>query len=287
MSENHQPAPQDCLEEAVASFRRSTVPERPPDDAVLARIRALTEPLTIPPRVTFIERIRRMNPILRYGIIAAVVTCTILLGIDRQSETVVLADVTDAVKKHKVVRFKMIQDVIGQKGQTMTMTVYLELSLNRIRMEMDDGKGNPVINILDMKQKKLLGFFPKDKKAFRMDMQGTRKTADSFFGWLEKVRTDKNIQATEELLFGKDVLVYRLKENNGKTDLTVYVDPKTKLPVQVERKSKAPIGSPYDTWSDFVWDPKTDDSTFSIEPPVGYEFTDVPPAQPRETKKEQ
>jgi outer membrane lipoprotein-sorting protein len=60
-------------------------------------------------------------------------------------------------------------------------------------------------------------------------------------------------------------------QQNGET-LTVWVNPKTSLPLVIEQKLRVGDWEITNTFSDFVFDAKLDDSLFSLELPPGYKL---------------
>lgn len=254
----------DRLDEALAALRQMPTPDRPPDGLVLQSLRhgERLAPSSLPN--TLFEKVLRMHPCVRYGIVALVGSVLLLIGFGRRSETLLLADVMEAVARHKTVKFES-----PGRRPPITRTTYGTLDQMHARTE--NSRGN--FTIFDRAKGIFLTVFPKQKTAVINKFPG-KKSDVGFLQTLEKLENDKQTTSTQERLDGLDVVVYRLTKEGVKS--TIWVDRHTMLPVRVEDEFlRGPIAGEKTTMTGFVWDPPIPDPEkfFSVEPPAGYEVT--------------
>lgn len=130
---------EDPLDDVIAEFRRIRVPDRPPDEMVLAR---LVPPVERPgpsalPSPLLIRRLL-MLPAFRYAVAAAaliVISGWLALV---PSSTPALAEVIKATEQHKLLRFQSRQTTDDKEtGLTAsgTRTVHVDLTVPRVREE--------------------------------------------------------------------------------------------------------------------------------------------------------
>jgi hypothetical protein len=273
---NDLPSPEsDLLDEAVAAMRRMASPDRPPDQFVIDALRqSRTRRFATLPRELY-HRTLRMNPIVRYAIVALVLSAIVLVGFGRRSGTLLLADVMAAVSKHKTVRFDSKNESdsgeAGQQRPARTSTDYATLDNMHVRIEASSG----MVTILDRAKGVFLLLDPREKMARVRTFPGKMHDA-GVLGRLEELEKDKTTTSAREQFKGSEVIAYRLTKEGVKS--TILVDPKTELPVRVEMEHSRPSrrGQPPEhekvTMSNFAWDPPIADPArfFSVEPPAGY-----------------
>jgi hypothetical protein len=262
----NEPSPHegDLLDEAVAAMRRMPTPERPPDSLVLESLHHSEQLGPRPLPNTLFEKVLRMHPYVRYGIVALVGSVLLLIGFGTHSNALLLADVMKAVAKHKTVKFES-----PGRRPPITRTIYGTLDQMHARTE--NSRGN--FTIFDRAKGIFLTVFPKQKTAVLNKFAG-KKSDVGFLQTLEKLENDKQTTSTQERLDGLDVVVYRLTKEGVKS--TIWVDRHTMLPVRVEDEFlRGPIAGEKTTMTGFVWDPPIPDPEkfFSVEPPAGYEVT--------------
>jgi outer membrane lipoprotein-sorting protein len=271
----------DLLDAAIAAMRQVPTPDRPPDERVLE---GLAQAKAGPPNSisrTLYARIQHMHPAVRYAMVAAIVSAALLIGFGTRSETLLLADVVDAVTKHKTVRFEQKTEFAApnrngappngrskQNGppRAMTRTFTSYGTLDRMHARVENSNGG--IMTLDRAKGIFLNLDPKEKTARVSKFRGTRSTP-GILDILEAPEKDKRTTTSVEQLDGADVIVYRLTAEDMKT--TIWADDRTKLPVRVEMEQlKGPRQKVVMTR--FVWDPPIADPAqfFSVEPPAGY-----------------
>ncbi len=247
------------LDEAAAAMRRMPTPERPSDELVLEglrhgdrrRLRSLPN--------TLYERALRMHPFVRYGLVALVVSALLLIGFGSRSDMLLLADVMEAVTKHKTVRFD-----VNRSPRAVTQTSYGTVDTMHSRIE----GPNSQVMIVDITKGILLRLWPDEKRAIISKFPG-KASRQGFFDILDDLEKDKRTTSSPEKLDGSDVVVYRLTKEG--VNSTIWVDRKTKLPVRLEM---AQVKGRQDKvlYTHFAWDPPIADPEkfFSVEPPAGY-----------------
>ncbi|HEX4069764.1 MAG TPA: hypothetical protein VHX68_01290 [Planctomycetaceae bacterium] len=270
----------DLLDEALAALRRMPTPDRPPDSLVLESLRhgERLAPSSLPK--TLFEKVLRMHPFVRYGIVALVGSVLLLIGFGKRSGTLLLADVMKAVAKHKTVKFETKNESMaglsggsqagpGSARQRPPMTRTNYGTLDRMHVRSEDSHGG--VTTLDLGKGVFLTLFPGEKRAVVSKFPGKR-SSPGLLEIIERLENDKQTIASQEQLDGVDVVVNRLTKDNVKS--TIWVDRYTLLPLRVEREMLQ--GSPQKTtMTGFVWDPPIPEPEkfFSVEPPAGYEVT--------------
>jgi hypothetical protein len=146
MSENHQPD-HDRLEEAIEAFQRMTVPDRPLDAEVLARLGDGRGHKTGPTSTAiFSKRRYLMRRILVPSAAAAVVLLVAGLGLLLLNNTpaFALGDVVKAAEKHKLVKYKNAETAevkpgtgSGNPSETSISTAYADLQAPRFRQQFE------------------------------------------------------------------------------------------------------------------------------------------------------
>jgi hypothetical protein len=261
---NDLPSPEsDLLDEAVAAMRRTASPDRPPDRYVLDALRQsrIRRFATLP--LKLYHRTLRMNPVIRYAIVALVLSVIVLVGFGRHSETLLLADVMAAVSKHKTVRFDSKNEWPDTQRSTRTATSFGTLDNMHVRIEASDG----TVTTLDRAKGIMLLLDPQTKMAHVRTFPGKMHDA-GVLGRLEELEKDKRTTSAREQFNGSDVIAYRLTKEGVKS--TILVDPKTELPVRVEMEMLRDHEK--QTMWNFTWDPPIADPAkfFSVDPPAGY-----------------
>ena len=269
---NEHPAQDDRLAEAVAAACRMAVPSPPPAELVLNRLRQ-SETVTIRsiPRVLY-NRIRRVNPVSRYGFVALALSALVLIGFGGRAQAILLADVVKAIAKHKTVRFEEEHETNVGREHHRTSTVVG--TMDRVHFRMESSAGN--LQIMDRAKGTTLQLDPQRKTALVVKFP-RGKDQFGFLAVIEQLENDRATTSARERLDGLDVVVYRLEKEGVKS--TIWVDTKTKLPVRMEmerlRVQAEKVGGMKQktTMTHFVWDPPIEnpDKFFSVEPPPGYE----------------
>jgi outer membrane lipoprotein-sorting protein len=270
----------DLLDEALAALRQMPTPDRPPDSLVLESLhQAHRGNLSAAPN-TLYQRVLRMHPFVRYGIVTLVGSLLLLIGFGSRSGTLLLADVMKAVAKHQTVKFETTNESPaglsggsqagpGSAKQRPPMTRTNYGTLNRMHVRSEDSRGG--VTILDLGKGVFLTLFPGDKRAVVSKFPGKRSSL-GLLEMIEQLENDKQTISSQEQLDGVDVVVYRLTKDHVAS--TIWADRRTMLPLRAEMEMlKGPRQK--STMTGFVWDPPIADleKFFSVEPPAGYEVT--------------
>jgi outer membrane lipoprotein-sorting protein len=263
------------LDEAAAAMRRMPAPERPPDELVLERLRQGDRRGLRSLSNTLYQRALRMHPLVRYGFVALVVSVLVLIGFGTRSETLLLADVMEAVSKHKSVRFESTNEpAAGPKGPQaarfnakrppIKRTTYS--TLDRMHARIENSLGGFIT--IDRAKGVYLTVFPEEKRAVIQNFPGKQSTL-GLLELIEELEKDKQTTSTEEQLEGHAAVAYRLTKD--RVTSTIWADRNTKLPLRAEMEMlRGPRQKT--TMSGFVWDPPVadPDKFYSVEPPAGY-----------------
>ncbi len=271
------------LDDAVAAMRRTPVPQRPPDRFVLDALTTTEGRRLGRIPLQLLQRIKRVNPIVRYSIVATILAALALTSWGRRSETLLLADVVTAMSKHKTLRFESKRERLPAKApgnprelsdetkrglgggrQPITDISYGTLDTMHARIEHSRGG----LTIIDQAKGILLQLDPQEKTAVARKFPPVMKR-NGFFAILDELMKDKATIATNEQLDGVPVVVYRLTKEDMNS--TIWVDRATELPVRMVMENSGPVQQ-RTTMSNFVWDPPIADPVafFSVDPPAGY-----------------
>jgi hypothetical protein len=263
------------LDEAAAAMRRMPTPDRPPDELVLEGLRHGERRSLRSLSNTLYQRVLRMNPLVRYGFVALVVSVLLLIGFGTRSETLLLADVMEAVSKHKSVRFESTNEsVAGAKGPQAApfnanrppIKNMMYATLDRMHVRIENPRWG--YTTLDRAKGVFLTVWPKEKRAVINKFPGKRSDT-GFLEMIEELEKDKKTTSTHEQLEGREAVVYRLTKDRVKS--TIWADRKTKLPLRAEMDMlRGPRQKT--TMTGFAWDPPVADPEkfYSVEPPAGY-----------------
>jgi hypothetical protein len=310
------------LDEAIDVLRTMRVPDRPKhaDAELLARLAAGLLPTT---SSVSQSRRRILMRVTKWSLAVSVLAIAVGMLFLGSSSTPALADVLKAAEKHKLVKYKLTQGCETKDGTSVIPSVdtaYADLRAPRFRrvgsspgmhkggldfesvfvtdwskdvtMHMitevitEKGKTDPEV-IAYLKMFERIGVPRKEvtlNTAHGDDTSATSRQYKSMLENLRELETHKDVVTTKSKLNGKDVLKYRIEEDNKTTILTV--DAMTKLPVKLEEECTDPkklhptISKSLYELSDFEWDPelkgfKNLDEMFSTTPPKeGYKVED-------------
>jgi hypothetical protein len=299
----------DALDEVVDQFRKMPAPDRPADTEVLARFAA--QNITFhPARISnpFLKRIL-LHPAFRYGTAATVVFAATSWLILNSASPLVLGDVIKAAEQHKVVRFTIIHgeqpiDSKAIRRDKRISTAYIDLRSPRFRWELSGKSVDNVIEfrqviILDDKAKRYVSLVVDEKHAkdetqaaairesrkevYKHATIGSVSAKDmgqpfnsvtrekSLLDNLRDLEAHKETVAAKAKLDGRDVVIYRLKDE--KKTSTFWVDAESKLPIRA--KYEYVDGDKW-TYTDFEWDPNVKDPErlFNTTVPDGFTIFD-------------
>ena len=295
MSENDLNAGSDVLDQAIASFRRMPVSDRPPDQSIVELLASHGR------SERHFWNDRTLRPILGsrvfpYAAAAAAALAVTIWLLVNPSPSVALAGVIRSVERHQVVRYHQHEVALTRNVPVAPdRTVIADLRQFRIRSEsrvrvgtiesvsvaIQDAKkdrtlhvdtdtetqtGQPIVRVA------LLEKVLRDDFKPLCDLRPLRPLLDE----LHDLKGHRQTTVSRDTLDGRPTLKYALQDEDR--SITAWVDPETNLPIRMENEQTAPDGSRYRfIFSDFQWDPPVGnlDEVFSVEPPKGYVFRDT------------
>jgi len=286
------PHQSDIVDEAFYAMRGSQPPEGPSTQALEQTLQAMHQAQQKSNRISLVERIRNMNKFIKYPMAAAIVLA-------------VFAGATYMLVSHSAgVAFADVKQQIEQ-AQTMTLTATVNMksfpkpmvwkmyfkSPGLMRQEitleeppatapsatqpMTAMRTQKVISIVDIDMPKVKGItlIPAQKKAmvmecnFSPEMLAQGAGRQNFLEVLKKAVAGEHEDLGAKAIAGRKVKGYRCgKPLVGTMD--IWVDASTGDPVQVDQTLPNDIGTIIMT--DFVVNPKLDDSLFDMSVPEGY-----------------
>jgi hypothetical protein len=280
MSKHLGPTP-DALAEAIRAFQGMSVPDVPPDAAILAWLG--DERADKPPSRS--GSLKRRGKLMRLLIPGAAAAVLVLGGMGLLllpgTASPALADVVKAAAKHKLVRYQeqQITDTKEQSGAILTSTVYADFTAPRLyrASRLRDRQGEFVL--LSVHDGKHHLTTDSRQKTARLDF--APKGYKSLLCCLEEFEQKQGVTREKSDLEGQPTVLYRYAE--GKQTILLWVDAKTKLPLRLAQTFLDP--SPGVTrrtlvWTDMAWDPelpprfRSPDELFSTQPPDGYTLDD-------------
>jgi outer membrane lipoprotein-sorting protein len=182
------------------------------------------------------------------------------------------------VLESKTVKYKMIVEMKGPPGRTLTSEVML-LDGTRMRQVTELPEMPKVVTIHDLSRGGSLMLVPASKTATVVTSTRNHKDTTPEYGAVfvrlfqlvkEKPGAFKHESLGEKEIDGRKVVGFHISSQPH--DLVLWGDPKSGLPVRVEMTSGIE-GSMKATLSDFVFNVDIDESLFSLEPPAGYTVT--------------
>src|SRR5262245_49392582 len=278
----HEEPTYESLGEAVEAFQRVSVPTRPRDADLLARINAELDDKAHPAAMPCTPKRRAY---LRFLVPSAAAAVLVIAGIGwlllHGGASVALADVVKAAAKHKLVRYRQqqISDRSTQIGTSVESTVYADFTAPRLYSESHivDSKGESILlSIHDGKHHLTTNSSLKSAKLDRAP-SGYK----SVLCCLEDFEKKQGVTQERCDLDGRTAVKYC--HVDGKQATTLWVDAKRKLPLRMEQEfldSSPGITRNALVWTDFAWDPELPpgfrswDDLFSTRPPEGYTLDD-------------
>ncbi len=298
MVENHRQS--DIVDEAFGAMRKSQPPEGPNLQALEQTLQAVRQAQPKSDRISLIERIRNMNKLIKYPVAAAIALALfaggayMLLG---RGTTVAFADVREQIEQAKTMTLTANVEMTGSPMPMkikMKMKMYFKspgLMRQEITMEAKPAPGTTqpatapatqtTINIFDIAEKKGITLIPSQKMAFVHEFKNV--PPEVFAKAKEQNALDKLKEAVagehedlgEKMIDGRKLKGYRCKDPSmsptTKMTMDIWVDAASGKPVLVEQKLPDDMGKV--TMTDFVINPKLDDSLFDTRVPEGYEIT--------------
>lgn len=281
----------DIVDEAFDALRESQPPEGPNSQALEQTFQAVRQAQRISPRISLIERIRNMNKLIKYPIAAAIALAMfagggyVLLG---RNATIAFADVREQIEKAETMTLTATMEMKGMP-KPMVMKMYFKspgLMRQEIALEAKPVPGTTlpttapatqtVINIFDIPNLKAVILMPDQKKAMVMELKDlpaamvANAKEQNVLEKLKNAVAGEHEDLGEKMIDGRKLKGYRCKDPSmgDKATMDIWVDAASGKPVLV--KLALPDGMGKVTMTDFVINPKLDDSLFDTKVPEGY-----------------
>jgi len=267
MDQQQKNQPDDPIEQAFAALRAALPPDCLPDHVAASILDAVERAAQRP--LSFKERTLNMLWKTRYPSAAAAVLVAVLIGwwtLGRPS--IAFADVLQNMGEVRTATWNSRTETKGQPPIT-GRALYMQPGLMRIEL---DGPMK-IVMITNYHEERGIGLMPDQKKAIPMDFRGThgQATPPDPFAMAQVIPPGAAELLGDEEVDGHKTTVYRAKLEDQQA--TFWADARTGLPVKVEIAHQR-AGQPErrTVMTDFHWNPKLDESLFSLTTPEGYEF---------------
>jgi hypothetical protein len=302
MSTDKEPG-QAFLDDLFSHLRRMPVPEQPADKDLLARLAsaqpfASHEENTLEVRSSHSSKRRYLMRVLIPSAAAALLFVALGWLFLNDTPALALGDVIEAAKKHKLVKYKHKQTDTPRDGlvASLEQVVYADLKALRFRSESRNKFQDPddrekfieEINVAvqDSNKGRMLmtnthpggKLLPPRKEATLLGSGEERTKPKSFLENLQEFQQRKGVTSVKDKLDGREMMRFRLEEDNTTTSL--WVEVKTKLPYRLEWELVTANATHKFVDTDYEWDPPLPkgstslDSLFSTQPPEGYQVKD-------------
>jgi hypothetical protein len=203
------------------------------------------------------------NPLIRWSATAALVLVGVALvaAYAIHAPSTAWADVQKTLNQAQTLLLKV---TVYQGGQLRTEETISFLGADRMRVDRPGASA-----VFDWASGKMLSLVPEQKLALVAHLTGDDKSERE--NWLARLKEIVGSKGAKEL--GRDTFEGRpckgWRVGNDLRTTTVWADEKTAQLVRVEMEMKA--GNVRTVFSEFCFNPKLDESNFSLEAPEGYE----------------
>ena len=280
----------DIVDAAFEALRRTQPPEGPSSQALEQTLQAAYQAQQKSNRISLVERIRKMNKLIKYPITAAL-TLAVLAGaayllLGSHAE-MAFADVRQQIEQTQTMTVTGITEMKGM-DKPVVMKLYFKfpgLMRREIPVEASAATapgttqtgGAPaarkVVSIIDTLNKKSVTFSPDRKKAIVCDLTDApadvlaREGGQNLLDELKKAVAGEHDELGDKTIGGLKAKGYRCT-NELKMTMDIWVDSSTGKPILVEQV--LPEGMGKVVLTDFVLNPRLDDSLFDTTVPEGY-----------------
>jgi outer membrane lipoprotein-sorting protein len=290
MVDNHYQS--DIVDEAFDALRRSQTHEGPSSQAMEQTLQAVRQARLKSNRISLVERIKNMNKLTKYPIAAAIVLA-VLAGAAylfvSHSAGVAFADVKQQIEQAQTMTLTATVDMKGLPKPMVWKMYFKSPGLMRQEITLEEPpatapaatqpmtamRTQKVISIVDVDMPKMKGItlIPAQKKAMVTEynippeMLAQAAERQNLLEVLKKAVAGEHEDLGAKTIAGRKVKGYRC----GKppvTTMDIWVDASTGDPVQVDQTLPNDTGTIIMT--DFVVNPKLDDSLFDMSVPEGY-----------------
>ena len=297
MVDNHYQS--DIVDEAFDALRRSQTHEGPSSQAMEQTLHAVRQARLKSNRISLVERIRNMNKLIKYPVAAAMVLAALVGGaylLVNRSVSIAFADVRQGIEKTRTMTLTASVEMKGMK-KPMIMKMFFK-SPGLMRQEMtwnmeafmqllrsQAGTTRPftaptdvkAITIFDLVDQKGISLIPSQKKAIIIEVKNlpaeqiAQAKEQNMLDKLKKAVAGEHQDLGEKTIDGRKCKGYRCKsEEMQQMTMDIWVDASTGTPLLVEEILPEAFGGGKVTMTDFVIDPKLDDSLFDTKAPEGY-----------------
>ena len=282
----------DIVDEAFDALRRSQTHEGPSSQAMEQTLQAVRQARLKSNRISLVERIKNMNKLTKYPIAAAIVLA-VLAGAAylfvSHSAGVAFADVKQQIEQAQTMTLTATVDMKGLPKPMVWKMYFKSPGLMRQEITLEEPpatapaatqpmtamRTQKVISIVDVDMPKMKGItlIPAQKKAMVTEynippeMLAQAAERQNLLEVLKKAVAGEHEDLGAKTIAGRKVKGYRC----GKppvTTMDIWVDASTGDPVQVDQTLPNDTGTIIMT--DFVVNPKLDDSLFDMSVPEGY-----------------
>jgi outer membrane lipoprotein-sorting protein len=285
----------DILESAVGALRQTGDAPGPSPEALARTRAAMRAAAQARPALRLAERITHMKYRKRLVQIAAVAAAVIigftvwkLLPSDGKAG-VAFADVREQIEKMQTMTLTGVAEMKGAKKPITMKMFFKSPGLMRQEMTMDMSAflppgaslpatmpaGLKTISIMDIPGQKGLSLIPSQKKAIVIEFKNlpaataAKAQEDNLLEKLKKAVAGEHQDLGEKAINGVKAKGYRCKDADmPSATMDIWADASTGKPLMVEWELPQGLGKM--TMTDFVLDPKLDDSLFDTKVPAGY-----------------
>lgn len=270
----------DLLDRAVDAVLREPLPDDPPPDQVAQLVARLRQAADQPYPLTLMERIKKMKPMTRIAVTAAVLVA--IVGLiswlaPHGGNSLAFANFAEALNKLESATWKTETTVKGPDGKTITTTwKNMFLAPSHERMEVTAGAGKAAgINIFDGEKDKAITLLPDTKTAYVLNFKNmpkenpmgrTFQSLRQLVARAESGKAGKVEPLGEKTIAGRRASGFHFQL--GTIDVKLWADPKTSLPIRIEETVKNPEARIVMT--DFQTGVNLAPSLFSLDVPAGY-----------------
>jgi len=278
--------PDEPLERAEAAWRRQSLPDGPADDVSAKILAALLAAPQYPSLLFIRTRWMRLTIPLAAAVLLALGGFLYFGSIMSGTRSVAWAQVIEKLNDARTLTYRSTERTSGQDSLVTAKWLF------KVPSHMRSESSNGLIMIMDGSPETLLflepatktAFFPNRKPkpgakitgTFHADPEFTDRKPDKHkieftgFDKLKNIAADQAEPLGTKQIGGGEAQGFRVQQD-GET-LTVWVNPKTSLPLVIEQKFRVGNQEITNTFSDFVFDAKLDDSLFSLGLPPGYKL---------------
>ncbi|NQU74853.1 MAG: hypothetical protein HQ546_00895 [Planctomycetes bacterium] len=287
----------DIVDDAFETLLGSHLPEGPSLQALEQTLQAVHQAQQKSNRISLVERIKNMNKHIKYPIAAAIALAALaggaylLLG---RSAGIAFADVRQKIEQAQTMTFTAIAEMKGMNKPIVQKTYFKSPGLMRLEITVEGNAATApgttqtatasaaqkVVSIFDITNQKSVTLFPDLKMAMVYDFKTVlaetlaNDQRQNLLEELKKMLVGEHEELGEKTIDGQKAKGYRCKNDkyelmtNGMMTMDIWANASTGNIILVEME--LPEGMGKFTMTDFVMDPKFDDSLFDTRVPEGY-----------------